>query len=408
MEQPALRARPERAAWLVVWAAFAVFSLLVVFAPLTVRHVLLYSTVAHPTTVQALEGTAVIDNPSTGEEFAVTKGQLRTIDEGSVLSLDDTSRAALHFFDGSSVHLRPGSRVSLERVRGPRFSLGVRPISIWLRVVSGRVKVVTTAPSRPAGLDFVLRCPVLGADVSISGAAVIGVEAESKGAEIFANRGSAVVSAGGKSVRLVAPERTMVKAGWQPEPPIADARELIVNGGFQDRLEQGWTVFNDQGNDGGDVAGTAVRTIDEGLPAVRFYRTGSERNHCETVIEQKVDRDLPDPVSSLEVRAYLKLINQSLSGGGYMGSEFPLIIRLKYRDIYGSENEWVKGFYYEPAQGNPTGTAEAYPKDSWQLYESGNLLEILEPKPFRIVSLRVYASGWDYESMFRWISVAVQ
>lgn len=412
MEQPAVRARPERTAWVVVWSAFAVFCLLVVFVPLGVRSLLLYSTVGHPVTLETLEGTAVVDNPATGEEFAVTKDakdqKTRSLGEGMVISLDEGSRADLRFFDGSSLHLLPGSRVSLVRIRGPRFDLGVRPNTIWVRIYSGRVKAVTAAPRHASGLDFQLHCPLLNADMGITSDGVYGVEIEPAKAEIFANRGSVVVTANGKSVQLVASERATIEAGHQPVGPIADAREMVTNGDFSADLERGWRFYNDQGNDGGNVDGTVVKLVEDGLPAVRFYRTGSNRNHCETVLEQSINRDLPDPVTLLEVRAVLKLVDQSLSGGGNLGSEFPLMIRLRYRDVYGSENEWVQGFYYENPQNNPCGAAVLCPKDTWQPFYSGNLLETLDPKPFRILSLKVTASGWDYESMVRWISIGVK
>jgi hypothetical protein len=406
MEQPLLRSHPERTAWIVVWTSFAIFCLLVVFVPLAVRHFVLHSTVTHPAELQTVEGTAVTDNPDTGTEAAIAKGETARISEGFVISLDESSRADLRFFDGSFIHLLPGSRVTLERSRGPRFSRGVSPNTIWVRILSGRLRIVTAGSAR-TGLDFRVYCPLQEAEIRVRDDGVYGVEAETSKAEVFVNRGSAAVGAYGKTVHLAAPERTTIEQGHPPADPVADARELVANGDFRKGLE-GWVVRNDQGNDGGDVDGTAVVTTDEGSPAVRFYRTGSNRNHCETIIEQRMDRDLPDPISSLVVRANIKLIDQSLSGGGYLGSEFPLMIRMRYRDRYGNENEWVQGFYYENPQGNPVGTAKAYPRGSWQLYESGNLLEVLDPKPARIVWLQVYASGWDYESMVRSISVAVQ
>jgi hypothetical protein len=412
MEQPALRTHPERTAWVVVWIAFAVFCLVVVCVPLGVRHLLLYSTVEHPAVLQTLEGTAVVDNPAAGSEFAVTKDtrdeKMRTLSEGMVISLDEGSRAFIHFFDGSSLHLLPGSRVYLDQMRGPRFDMGVRPNTIYVRVVTGRVKVVTAAPRRAAGLDYRLRFPLLDSEVVITSDGLYGIEVEPDGAQVFANQGSAVVTANGKSVQLVAGERSTIEAGHQPVGPTEDAREMVSNGDFSDDLEVGWGLYNDQGNDGGDVDGTAVKVTDDGQPAVRFRRTDSNNNHCETILEQTINRDLPDPVTSLEVRAMVKLVNQSLSGGGYLGSEFPLMIRLRYRDAYGSENEWVQGFYYENPQSSPCGTAVLYPRDTWQPFYSGNLLDMLDPKPYRILSVKVTAAGWDYESLVRWISVAVK
>ena len=408
MQQPAIRAHPERTAWIVLWVSFAVFCLTVVCVPLGVRHILLYSTVSHPPTLQAVEGTAVVDNPATGGQTAVSRDGVVSVPEGSVISLDDKSRAVLSFYDGSSVHLLPGSRLTVEAVRGPRFGMGVTPVTIHLRVASGAVKVVASDPRSPHGLDFSLALPLLGAKVSAARDGVYGMEVQSDGAEVFANRGSVVVTALGKSVLLKAPERTTIRAGEPPSAPVADARELVQNGDFAEGLDASWKVYNDQGNDGPSVDGTAVRLEVEGSPAVRLYRSGSGHNHCETIVEQRLNRDLPDPVSSLVVRANIKLVSQGLSGGGFMGSEFPLLIRIKYRDVYGSENQWVQGFYYDNPDGYPTGTGQWLPRNTWQLYESPNLLETLNPKPFRIVSVSVSASGWDYESMIRWISVAVR
>ncbi len=406
MQQPVLRAHPERSAWIVLWSAFAVFCLLVVFVPLSARYVLLYATKPQTAMLQTLEGTVVVENPATGHQEVVKKDGTAKVGEGSEITLGEESSADLNFFDGSSVHIRPDSQIYLERVRSPRFGLGVRPNTIWLRMVKGQAKIVTTAVTGRTGLDFALHLRHLGAVVSIRGDGVYGAEVQTSNAVVFAHRGSVVVTANGKSVQLLAPERTAIELGEPPSGPIADARELLTNGGFDQCLGEGWTVFNDQGNDGGDVPG--VWSCDEETHTVRLYRTNSQRNHCETIIEQVINRDLPDPVSSLVIRANVKVSYQSLSGGGYLASEYPLMIRLKYRDKYGSENEWVQGFYYENPGNNPVTHGELIPRDTWHYFDSKNLLDSLDPKPTRIVSLRVYASGWDYESQIRYISLAVQ
>ena len=108
------------------------------------------------------------------------------------------------------------------------------------------------------------------------------------------------------------------------------------------------------------------------------------------------------------VRATVKVRHQSLSGGGYLSSEYPLMIRLTYRDVYDSEAEWVQGFYYENRLGGPTTYGLQIPQDSWYLYESGNLLENLPIRPYKLVRLRVYASGWDYESLLSDINLVVE
>jgi len=100
--------------------------------------------------------------------------------------------------------------------------------------------------------------------------------------------------------------------------------------------------------------------------------------------------------------------NQSLSGGGYLASEYPLMIRVTYRDVYDSEAEWVQGFYYENPAGSPTTYGLQIPRDRWYLYESTNLLETLPISPYRIMKVRVYASGWDYESFVSDVSLIVE
>ncbi len=405
MEQALSRRRPERTAWIVVWTAFIVFCLLVVFVPLSIRHILLYSMRSHTATLQALEGTVVIENPATGHQNVVSNGASANVTEGSAITLDDKASADLRFFDGSSVNIKPGSQVVLERVQSPRFQWGVQPNMIWLRMVTGQAKIVTNAAGK-TGLDFELRLKHLNAVLQIKSDGVYGAEVQTDSATLLVHQGSAVVNANSNSVQLVAPERTTVALGQPPTAPVADARELLTNGDFSQGLGEAWTAYNDQGNDGGDVPG--VWSCDDETHTVRFYRTDSQHNHCETTIEQDINRDLPDPVSSLVVRANIKIVNQNLSGGGYLASEYPLMIRIKYRDKYGSENEWIQGFYYDNSQNNPTTNGLQIPRDTWYYFESENLLDTLNPTPTRIISIRVSASGWDYESMIRYISLAVQ
>lgn len=406
MRQPVLRAHPERTAWIILWSAFAAFCLLVVAVPLGVRQILRYSTVARPATLQVLEGTVRVINPSTGRLDAVTKEREPvSVGEGFSITLDDKASADLRFFDGSYVHILPNSDLVVQRLRAPRFPQGVTPNTIWLSMAKGRLRLVT---AESADLDFTLRLHELGAEASLTAGGLYGAEVDPAGGEFWTHQGSAVVTAGGSGVRLLALERTSLAPGATPVPPIAGAKNLVTNGDFSRSLE-GWAYYNDQGADGESVDGTVSLLTDGELAhAVRFFRAGSNGNHCQTVLQQDVNRPLPDPVSSLVVRAKVNVISQSLPGGGIYASEYPLMIRLRYRDEYGRENEWVQGFYVGDPGGNPTLHGIQVPRDNWYLFESANLLQELNPKPAHIVQIRVYASGWDYESVLGSISLEVQ
>jgi hypothetical protein len=236
--------------------------------------------------------------------------------------------------------------------------------------------------------------------------------------EIIVQRGSAEVAAAAstgtgtaepaKAVGLGARQRTLVEFGKSPVAPLKAERDLVSNGDFAAPLSTGWTVFNDQGGDGGEVDGSAVLVVDESRRAVRFNRLGGQFNHCETIIEQTVNRDLPDPLTTFRVRAIVKLVNQSLSGGGYLSSEYPLMVKIRYRDIYGSEGEWIHGFYYQNLNNNPTMYGQQIPQGSWYFYESENLVGTFSVTPSRIIWVRVSASGWNYESLVSEISLIVE
>jgi hypothetical protein len=297
-------------------------------------------------------------------------------------------------------------------MRAPRFSSSPHPAQITLYIRGGSLRANTVLRGS-APIEF--RVESLQAHTLLAEDGAYTVEASNERTEVIVQRGTAEVTAASlpqatsaARVELGSRQRTVVQIGKPPLSPLKAERDLVTNGDFVSPLNTGWTAFNEQGGDGGEVDGTVSLVVDEGRRAVRFYRTGGEFNHCETIIEQGINFDLPDPLTTLKVRATLKLVNQSLSGGGYLSSEYPLMIRIWYRDIYGSENEWIHGFYYQNLNNNPTMYGQEIPQGKWYFYESENLLSVFPVTPRRIVWLRVYASGWNYESLVSEISLIVE
>jgi hypothetical protein len=407
-----MRRNSERLAWTVTLAGFFVFCTLLITLPLSARWYLTNATRAYEARVTCLEGTTVVESPQHAESIPVLRGQSISVPEGAVVSVDETAQAVITFFDQSAVRLFPETSVMLEQMRAPRFGISPRSSRITLQAKGGRLWANTVLGGSTA-LDFEIRTlqasALLGQDGSYA------LEVSNERTEVIVQRGTAevlattaVASAEPSEVALTARQRTIVETGQPPAAAMKAERDLIINGDFAAPLSTGWVDFNDQGADGGDVDGTVSIVVNEGRRAVRFYRTGGEFNHCETIIEQQLNRDLPDPLTTLRVRATIKLANQSLSGGGYLSSEYPLMIRMRYRDIYQSENEWVHGFYYQNFNDNPTMNGQEIPQDRWYFYESENLVDVLPVTPSRILWLRVYASGWSYESLVSGISLIVE
>ena len=119
-------------------------------------------------------------------------------------------------------------------------------------------------------------------------------------------------------------------------------------------------------------------------------------------------KNVPSSPRKMRLIADVRVHSQSLAGGGILSSEYPLILRMRYRDVYGSEAEWVHGFYIQNTLNNPTNNGERIPADVWVPFESGNLLETLDPKPFYVTTIQIYASGWDYESYVTAVRLIVE
>lgn len=402
-----MRANPERLAWTILISAFLLFCLLVGAIPLGIRYYLFSATEDREAQLKTLRGTAVVEDPRGGAEKPVRKGESIQVPAGGAINVDETARATLSFFENSFLVLYPSTRISLEEMYGPRFRFGTKPHTIILNHKGGGIRV-DTALSSGKPLRFEVRAPHLGCHVILRDDGSYTIQVTNDQAEIVVHRGQARVIANGEEITLKLRERTSVFAGLGPKPPVPAARDLVVNGDFRLPLDVGWRIFNDQGADGGSVDGKAVLTQSGGRRAIHFTRTGGQSDHCETVLQQDIDYQMPEPPSLLMVRAVVKVSYQSLSGGGYQSSEYPLMIRLTYQDEYGSQNDWVQGFYYQNISRNPVLYGLEIPQDQWYVFESDNLLPTFPIVPSRIVSLRVYASGWDYDSMISEVNVVIE
>jgi hypothetical protein len=142
-----------------------------------------------------------------------------------------------------------------------------------------------------------------------------------------------------------------------------------------------------------------------GREAVRFVRRESDNgNHTEAAIEQRLDLDVRD-FTRLVLSLDVMLSFQSLSGGGQLSSEYPIQVRLDYKDRYGNDKFWTHGFYRQNEAGYPIALdpwgqpfGEQILPSVWYPYESGNLLELLgDAGPAHLTGLKIYASGWNYE-----------
>lgn len=406
--------KPERLAWLVLFGAFFTCISLTLLVPILGFQFVRYSTVPVNALLQAapLRADQVapvrVTLPSVALPLAVIEPT--SIDENSRVETDttDNSRAFMTFFDNSTATIYKNSLLVLNELRRPQFGMSEQPNSIVVEQAHGVVRYGVASPlSFSAGggvrpTQFLVRTPHFDAWLHPGSYAL---DVTDNVSQISVREGSAAIRSrdGSRELLVGQGQRVIADRNKPLADPIPAAQDLIVNGEFTGDVDCSpnangpWRCYSDQGGDGGDVNGSAGVVMKGDRRAIQIRREGSNQNSARTGIIQMIDRDVSD-YRSLTLSADVRVEGHNLSGGGYLSSEYPLILRIKYRDIDGNEREYLRGFYSQNDTNNPTANGELLPQGQWIPIDSSNLLASLPIKPFHILSIEIYASGWDYES----------
>jgi hypothetical protein len=404
-----MRNNPERLAWTVLSVAFVTFCVLVTTIPLGIRSYILGAMDVQETQVQRIAGTVLVRRVSGGQLGGVLESGV--VMPGEQVIIDSATRAVLDLFDRSHVTLYSNTTLSLLAVESPRFALSDQPNRIRLNLTGGLARVGVALPlERETQFEVVTPHTTIALDEGS-----YRIEVTSEATQVTVLRGEASLPGGNSTVSLVQGMRCSVGPDGIPSEALAMAQNVIVNGDFQQPLASGWVT-------GTIVLASGIRppTVaiveDGGRNAVQLLRRETDDgNHTQVSIQQRIDRDVRD-FDYLQISLDVMLNYQSLSGGGQLSSEFPVIVRLDYKDQWGNDQFWTHGFYYQndrnfaiatDAWGRPLG--EQIPQGVWFPYESGNLVELLgESKPVYVTGIKVYASGWNYDSLVSEVQLIVE
>jgi hypothetical protein len=401
--------KPERVAWTVLWIAFVLFCLLATGIPLGIRYYLLSAMVDRETQLQRIEGTILVQEAGGDKPTGVTESAL--LSPGDEVILDATSRGTLDFVDRSHITLYSNTNLELETVEAPRFGVSNRPNRTILNLRAGLVRVGVALPGERR-TDFQVNTPHTAVSLAEGS---FRIEVTNETTQITVVRGQASLESESSTDVLLQGTRTRIDLTGMPAEPLPAAENLIENGNFQEPLGTTW------------LTSTVVLTSAVQPPFVEIVEDGSRQaarlmqmavedgDHTEVAMEQRLNQDVRD-FDRLEISADIRLDHQSLSGGGLLSSEFPIILRLDYKDLWGNDKFWTHGFYYQnqanyPIALDPWGrpAGEQVPQGVWYPYESGNLLDLLgENKPARITGLTIYASGWKYDGQVSEIHLIVE
>lgn len=399
-----MRNNTPRLAWVILLTSFSICVALVVAVPLAGRWFVAHSAADAPALLRVTAGTVLLLSEGSGDPIAVVDS--RAVEPGTVLQSDQSSQGSLSFTlhdaadspEVATVQIYPTAQLELSESTRPRFGVSRDARQVAIDVRSGRVRV-NTAEVLPTGLHFTVDTPHAQIDL---GPGSFAVEVSNDATQVAARVGQATVTGGDQSVVVTEGTATTVALGAPPAEPAAAGDNLITNGDFEEPLgPPHWLATTYPEDD--PSAGQAEIVQEGGRNAVRFSRINQPPNHTEVAITQVLDRDVLD-YEMINLLLDVQLHWQSLPGAGEQSSEFPLMFRLDYEDVYGNHQFWTHGFYYRdpPAQWVVTG-GEKIPQDTWVPFESGNLSQRLQqqglPPPAHLNYLKIYASGHNYDSM---------
>lgn len=429
------RLPPQLVAWAILLLSFGLFCLLVYVLVSNVSDFLSHTITYKEGKVQAVKDSdANVIVLHRGQPKETLVGDEETVKEGDEIRTDKNSNAVVKFFDDSRIDLAPGSKVRLEemRIANQNFRSEKR---IIVQVLEGSVKftvapfVANNAYSRatikallPPEMSDELQAQALFNDSQTGnysdGVFTLSVNpATDNSVRVLLNnnaRKAIDVKGNNQAVSLAPGQRLAVEQGKLGVPglPSDTQVELIVNGSFINGVDS-WKPQVDQGPDKGSIEGLiqfGAEKIDDGIqPRTRIVRLDpkADGNFAETSLVQEINQDVSE-YEDLWFSIKLRLVYQSLSGGGSQGSEYPVFVKIEYIDRNNQRQEFFYGFYSKAADSrsfvqDQLDRSKKLPQDEW--FEFRRNLMNDRNKPQRILRIVVGSAGHLYDSYFTDVSL---
>lgn len=430
---------PQVLAWLVLLVSFGLFCLLVYAAVSTITDYLSHSVQNKPATVEAVQNDNVFVLHGGQPKATVVSGS-ETIQEGDEVRTDKDSEAVIKFFDDSRLDLGAGTRVRIQESKVDIKNFRQSEKRLIVKVFSGTVRF-TVAPFVP-GKDFnksTFMAIISGDSDTDNQAEILFNDADSRNyvdgvftlsvntspetgvKSLFSNKASRPVEVRNAAHTQVVPvrpgQRVAIVQGviGVPGLPADNQVNLIENGSFINGIDS-WRLQPPVATTENNIPGFIRfdnEQINDGIqPRARVFRLDSAAKDTpyETSVVQDVNRDVSD-YEDLWFSLKVKLMDQSLAGGGYQGAEYPVFIKINFVDQNNNTQEIFHGFY---SKANDTSTqsqdqlgrSSKLPQDEWQEWRV-NLMTGTN-KPIRILKVVIGSAGHLYDSYFTDVSLIAQ
>lgn len=416
--------RQQRAAWVVLLGAFALFGVLCIGSGLGLRYFLLDSTVSLQSVLTVGRGTAGLTGTDLIEQVVRFS---REISNSSTITTDRQSQAMLSFYDPyapdtlvAAVTVRADTTVDVGAASRPRFELSGLGYDVALEDVSGRLKVIIPEDvMRPvdvsiqsgagnwvtltgSGIYFVDISPGVESVTNYGGAAAI-ISADGAVSQVISNGQRGLYYPDARQVSLIPAPETLIDS-----PAFTDQTVIASDGSPAQLLMPVWRCYSVADE---DPTGTYTLAESEGWQGLAMERGGGARSHGETRCSYTLNSGQGVDVrgyDSLSLGVQFKVNRHSLSACGINGSECPLMLRVDYvPESGGPAASWFHGFFatFDPSISNPllcascTQEHEAVNPGAMYSYQSDNLFSLIPAnlRPASIVNVVLYASGHEYD-----------
>ena len=421
---------PGRMAWLVLLLAFGMFCVLTITTALAIYLYLFQSTETIPAVLQVSQGTVGV----TGSDFVETVQRERQdlTNTQTSISTDSLSQATVQFrdvpaFEGAAsrllaaVALQSNTFITFERASRPRFDWSLNQHSISFSNLKGKLDVfVTGAKNKP----FLLSVGTAGGlSVQFLDDGRYRVSATDDEVRILnvMGRASAYFADDMSSLRTVpAGQELVVRLGNRTIEPRATIRNVLASSLFSIQytdqgpprdelsLPANWGCLVEQDS---DPRGMYSLEVFDGRFGLRLRRLDNATSHGEVRCTQPFGEGGIDVsgFDSIKVIVTFYVSSQSLSQCGILGSECPLMLRLRYEDRLAVGRTWIRGFYFdkEVITDYPTLCStciqehEIINKQAWYTFESENLLSVIgaNDHPESLSWIALEASGHQFDTI---------
>ena len=380
----------HRLVWAMVLAAFAVWVILAIVFGRWVLGVARTAAAPAASTVEEVAGVTLYRELGQRNDASATAGV--RLYEGDELATSSGSVASLRIFDGTLLQLFPEARVRVDAARIGRLNRGATEVRFTL--LSGALRV--SIPQIEGKAHTVNFATAHGAVALVPGEYTLRGGLDGTRVSVWEGRAAAAV---GDEIVEVADGQKIVLPAGRPGYAILDVLENAVkNGDFAARFQE-WTPWEDREQDRTDVPGILdiVSPAEPGAPtkALRVTRTSLVDAHNETGLRQRLERDVAG-ARQVVLRATVKVDLASLSGGGYIGTEYPMMLRVRYRDRRGAEQVWTRGFYYANPENRPVALGQRLERGVWTPVEI-DLTSLLN-QALSLTSIEVFAAGHTFDA----------